>query len=154
MSFESEMKEKELAASIEKQRFNTKYMKDIVTKQYLLEQEEKKRRIEEATSQYFLDRELEREESESKTSQYLLEQELQRIEKSKSKKYADLDSSIEELLKKYPSLNLKDFSRILHQQSSEHFLQQTASKLNMSEEKLEELINKYFKDKNNQGRRR
>ena len=104
--------------------------------------------MDDATSQYFLDRDLERKVSESKTSQYLLEQELQRIEKSKSKKYADLDSSIEELLKKYPSLNLKDFSQILQQQSSEQFIQQ------FSKEELEELIKIYLKGINNNGRRR
>ena len=104
--------------------------------------------MDDATSQYFLDRDLERKKLESKTSQYLLEQELQRIEKSKSKKYADLDSSIEELLKKYPSLNLKDFSQILQQQSSEQFIQR------FSKEELEELIKIYLKGINNHGRRR
>ena len=59
-----------------------------------------------------------------------------------------MDSSIEELLKKYPSLNLKDFSQILQQQSSEQFIQQ------FSKEELEELINIYLKGINNNGRRR
>ena len=130
------------------ERYNKEFAKDVSTNQFLLEQEKKKRRIEEATSQYFLDRDLERKVSESKTSQYLLEQELQRIEKSKSKKYADLDSSIEELLKKYPSLDLKDFSQILQQQSSEQFIQR------FSKEELEELIKIYLKGINNNGRRR
>ena len=130
------------------ERYNKEFAKDVSTNQFLLEQEKKKRRIEEATSQYFLDRDLERKVSESKTSQYLLEQELQRIEKSKSKKYADLDSSIEELLKKYPSLDLKDFSQILQQQSSEQFIQR------FSKEELEELIKIYLKGINNNGRKR
>ncbi len=148
MSFESEMKRKEVDTAFDAERYNKEFAKDVSTNQFLLEQEKKKRRIEEATSQYFLDRDLERKVSESKTSQYLLEQELQRIEKSKSKKYADLDSSIEELLKKYPSLNLKDFSQILQQQSSEQFIQQ------FSKEELEELIKIYLKGINNNGRRR
>ena len=148
MSFESEMKRKEVDTAFDAERYNKEFAKDVSTNQFLLEQVKKKRRIEEDTSQYFLDRDLERKVSESKTSQYLLEQELQRIEKSKSKKYADLDSSIEELLKKYPSLNLKDFSQILQQQSSEQFIQQ------FSKEELEELIKIYLKGINNNGRRR
>lgn len=148
MSFESEMKRKEVDTAFDAERYNKEFAKDVSTNQFLLEQADKKRRIEEATSQYFLDRDLERKKLESKTSQYLLEQELQRIEKSKSKKYADLDSSIEELLKKYPSLNLKDFSQILQQQSSELFIQQ------FSKEELEELIKIYLKGINNNGRRR
>ena len=148
MSFESEMKRKEVDTAFDAERYNKEFAKDVSTNQFLLEQEKKKRRIEEATSQYFLDRDLERKKLESKTSQYLLEQELQRIEKSKSKKYADLDSSIEELLKKYPSLNLKDFSQILQQQSSELFIQR------FSKEELEELIKIYLKGINNNGRRR
>ena len=130
------------------ERYNKEFTKDVSTNQFLLEQEKKKRRIEETTSQYFLDRDLERKKLESKTSQYLLEQEFQRIENSKSKKYADLDSSIEELLKKYPSLDLKDFSQILQQQSSEQFIQR------FSKEELEELIKIYLKGINNNGRRR
>ena len=130
------------------ERYNKEFTKDVSTNQFLLEQEKKKRRIEETTSQYFLDRDLERKKLESKTSQYLLEQELQRIEKSKSKKYADLDSSIEELLKKYPLLDLKDFSQILQQQSSENFIQR------FSKEELEELIKIYLKGINNNGRKR
>ena len=148
MSFESEMKRKEVDTAFDAERYNKEFAKDVSTNQFLLEQADKKRRIEEATSQYFLDRDLERKVSESKTSQYLLEQELQRIEKSKSKKYADLDSSIEELLKKYPSLDLKDFSQILQQQSSEQFIQR------FSKEELEELIKIYLKGINNNGRRR
>lgn len=148
MSFESEMKRKEVDTAFDAERYNKEFAKDVSTNQFLLEQADKKRRIEEATSQYFLDRDLERKVSESKTSQYLLEQELQRIEKSKSKKYADLDSSIEELLKKYPSLNLKDFSQILQQQSSELFIQR------FSKEGLEELLKIYLKGINNNGRRR
>ena len=148
MSFESEMKRKEVDTAFDAERYNKEFAKDVSTNQFLLEQADKKRRIEEANSQYFLDRDLERKVSESKTSQYLLEQELQRIEKSKSKKYADLDSSIEELLKKYPSLNLKDFSQILQQQSSELFIQR------FSKEGLEELLKIYLKGINNNGRRR
>ena len=148
MSFESEMKRKEVDTAFDAERYNKEFAKDVSTNQFLLEQADKKRRIEEATSQYFLDRDLERKKLESKTSQYLLEQELQRIEKSKSKKYADLDSSIEELLKKYPSLNLKDFSQILQQQSSELFIQR------FSKEGLEELLKIYLKGINNNGRRR
>ena len=112
MSFESEMKRKEIDTAFDAERYNKEFAKDVIT------------------------------------NQFLLEQELQRIEKSKSKKYADLDSSIEELLKKYPSLDLKDFSQILQQQSSEQFIQQ------FSKEELEELIKIYLKGINNNGRRR
>ena len=148
MSFESEMKRKEVDTAFDAERYNKEFANDVSTNQFLLEQADKKRAMDDATSQYFLDRDLERKVSESKTSQYLLEQELQRIEKSKSKKYADLDSSIEELLKKYPSLDLKDFSQILQQQSSEQFIQR------FSKEELEELIKIYLKGINNNGRRR
>lgn len=59
-----------------------------------------------------------------------------------------MDSSIEELLKRYPSINLRDFSQILQQQSREQFIQR------FSKEELEELIKEYSKGINNNGRRR
>lgn len=59
-----------------------------------------------------------------------------------------MDSSIEELLKRYPSINLRDFSQILQQQSRERFIQR------FSKEELEELIKEYSKGINNNGRRR
>lgn len=146
---EAEMRRKEAYAALDRERQDREFTKDAVTKQYLLEQEEKKRRIEETTSQYFLDRELEREESESKTSQYLLEQELKILEQHLPKKYESLESFVQEILGQYPSINLKDFYQILSEkQSSREYLR------NLSKEELEELIDKYFKYKNNQGRRR
>ena len=129
MSFESEMKKMELDAAFDVERYNREFTKDAVTKQYLLEQEDKRRAMDDATSQYFLDRELER-------------------KGFKSKEHTDLDSSIEELLKRYPSINLRDFSQILQQQSREQFIQR------FSKEELEELIKKYSKGINNNGRRR
>ena len=149
MSFESEMKRKEVDAALDAERYNKEFTKDVVTKQYLLEQEEKKRKIEGDTSQYFLDRELERKESESKTSQYLLEQELKRLEKHLPKKYESMESFIQEILGKYPAINLKDFYQILSEkQLSKQYIR------DFSNEELEELIKKYFASENNHGRRR
>lgn len=143
---EDGIRRKEEDATFDLERYNRELIMDVVAKQFLLEQEEKKRRTEEVTSQYFLDRELEREEFESKTSQYLLEQELQRIEKSKTKKYESLESFVQEILGKYPLINLKDFYQILSEkQSSKQYIRNFSN---------EELINKYFASENNQGRRR
>lgn len=116
--------------------------------EYLSRIFEKERRRKELDASFDIERQDREFTKDVSTNQFLLEQELQRIEKSKSKKYADLDSSIEELLKKYPSLNLKDFSQILQQQSSELFIQR------FSKEELEELIKIYLKGINNNGRRR
>ena len=116
--------------------------------EYLSRIFEKERRRKELDASFDIERQDREFTKDVSTNQFLLEQELQRIEKSKSKKYADLDSSIEELLKKYPSLDLKDFSQILQQQSSEQFIQQ------FSKEELEELIKIYLKGINNNGRRR
>ena len=90
-----------------------------------------------------MDKKLRRKLAESRASEYLLEQELKRLEKSKTKNYVNtVDNYIEELLKRYPSLNLNKFSQLLHQQQRSHFIQQ------YSEEQIKELIDSYFNNKN------
>lgn len=146
---EEEIRRKEADAAFDRARQDREFLKDVSTNQFLLEQADKKRAMEDATSQYFLDRELGRQKSASKDSQYSLEQELQRLESHLPKKYESLESFVQKILGKYPSINLKDFYQILSEkQSSREYLR------NFSNEELEELINKYFAGKNNQGRRR
>ena len=60
-----------------------------------------------------------------------------------------MESFVQEILGKYPSINLKDFYQILSEkQSSKQYIR------DFSNEELKELIKKYFASENNHGRRR
>lgn len=103
MSFESFTKKKEVDAAFDAQKFDKEYMKDIVTKQYLLEQENKKRLLDSRVTQYFLDEELRRKTAESRASELNLNKFSQLLHQQQSSHFMQQysDEQLKELIDSY-----------------------------------------------------